>query len=960
MKGLFKYLHIVMLSLLAMLTLMVMLSFPSACSDVKKNHKLMELSQSIAFISAAVQENDELTGFTPIAEDGAITAYKVTFSTAGEVIIPNGSSIISVTEDAVRVIFIFDDGTQITIPKQHALGLSLDGDGVAIGAGETICVSYTIEGAEISTITVLCGNGWNAKVNQNTATTGTIEITAPTPVSQDKVIVFASDGKGRVVAVEMNLTVDTSGNPEPPTPSDPELILKPVPEAYEVPIKGGEIVVALITNVDYIVDISEPWLHYNGTKAVRTDKLSFWVEENDSVTRTALATISSENYSTSIIFRQAGNSSWIHLSDSSFNFGMEGGRKLLTVDANIVYDYQVSEEWVSIELAEGVTGSHYIVAVEPNPSITARTARIVFSGNNVEPQVLDISQGGQFPYLFLTGGPYSFGVEGGTSMIKAVSNVDYSYTLSQESDWISIVENNSEEMVYYVSIKPNDTFKERTATIIFTGEDIEPQIITIFQGASLPYMVVSRKQISFGCDGGEGTFYVISNIVFSVAVSQDDWLAVEEKGKDDSGRMYYSITVASNPSVDARNATITFTGGLVESHTIHIGQEGQEPYMSLSADAIGFDGTGGTESLLVKANVPYSYTSDASWVTISKSASEDNVLIITAGANNSYQKRDATITFTSEGLEETTVLIWQNEKQAPQIPHSCIPVCHIMPCCRTNNAGTRFLVNDRWNSAHDYSHIDEVRSILQHIKDAGINIVCIDFTNASQWDDIGQSALHNGDGGEFWQTFHPMLDNIVKVCAEKDMKYCLFLGNTLAPTTTLEYWNFIAGIVLERWASDPSYLRYGFGDDRPMLVMFVPGSSLASQLRRAPASQKNNLEQFHIGTCQVNSPITPTPTDGWGYRNYSQSSDGKVRFACPNGGVPPQDWYRVDADEWQRRVAWALGASEYAVLGSYDDTCDAIFWGIADVRRSISDYHRNNSTLMDPYVYYNIVRNSLE
>jgi len=119
---------------------------------------------------------------------------------------------------------------------------------------------------------------------------------------------------------------------------------------------------------------------------------------------------------------------------------------------------------------------------------------------------------------------------------------------------------------------------------------------------------------------------------------------------------------------------------------------------------------------------------------------------------------------------------------------------------------------------------------------------------------------------------------------------------------------------------------------------------------------KDWLLKFRIGTCQINDYIVPTPTDGWGYRNLSCGVPDYARFVAPESGVHPSTWRRVLPDEWRRRVKWALGAKEYAVIGTYDDTCDSIFWGIADVSASTNHKHVNEATKDDPYVYYNIVK----
>ena len=288
-----------------------------------------------------------------------------------------------------------------------------------------------------------------------------------------------------------------------------------------------------------------------------------------------------------------------------------------------------------------------------------------------------------------------------------------------------------------------------------------------------------------------------------------------------------------------------------------------------------------------------------------------------------------------------------------------VRVCHLLLCCRTGaNLGTTFLVNGEWNPAHDYQDIGQVRDILQKIKDAGIGVVSVDFTNPNEWE-MGESGrIHHPEKPYAeWPVYKPMLDNIAQVCSEKEMEFLIFIGDPAR--WTMKYWNTVAGFIWEHYAQHPAYRHYGFGDDRPLLVSFLPGNTFWPLWEQTPDAEKDNLVKFRIGTCQVNDPITPMPSDGWGYRNVSESSDGAVRFCCPNAGVPPEDWARVDAVEWRKRVKWALGAKEYAVFGSYDDTCDAIMWGICDVSQSSKPCHINPSTVAAPSVYYDILKEQL-
>ena len=282
------------------------------------------------------------------------------------------------------------------------------------------------------------------------------------------------------------------------------------------------------------------------------------------------------------------------------------------------------------------------------------------------------------------------------------------------------------------------------------------------------------------------------------------------------------------------------------------------------------------------------------------------------------------------------------------------PVCHLLICCRNNNQGMKFEVNGQWLESHDYRDVDQVSGILQHIKDAGINTVIVDMTNPSQWT-------------RFWDQFEPMVNNVAEVCKQKEMEFLIFIGAALPEQVKINnhievddftFWNGIAERIWNSWAQHPNYRRYGFGDDRPMIIAFQPSDVYWERYWAAPLSQKSYLGKFRIGTTQVNDPILPGKSDGWGYRNYSQSSDGKVRFVSPNGGVHPADpWYRIGVDEWKRRVEWASEAEHYSVYGSYDDTCDAIHWGIADTKDCSSEIKIYPDH--QPEAYYTVVKETL-
>ncbi len=302
---------------------------------------------------------------------------------------------------------------------------------------------------------------------------------------------------------------------------------------------------------------------------------------------------------------------------------------------------------------------------------------------------------------------------------------------------------------------------------------------------------------------------------------------------------------------------------------------------------------------------------------------------------------------------------------APTKMNAGEPLCHVLICCKGCNDGVSFLIKGEWNSNHDYRNIDVTRDIMQNIKDAGINTIIVDLTNASQWEWL-------------WDDYTlPTLQIIQEVCLEKDMQYLILMGGALNAAireennipneiSATEYWNGNAQYVWENWASDPIYKKYGYGDDRPMLVIFTPGTSYWPVDDAAPDEHKNYLTKFYRGNTQVNNTMIEQQhleTSGWGYRKTNWNASKTIRYTSPQGGVAPPSWFKLSPEAFRTEVQWVKEAEHYSIYGSYDDTCDGILWGIANTKNSASTVddvvYYNKYPNDDPFVYYDILKEEL-
>ena len=214
----------------------------------------------------------------------------------------------SVTEDNDNVYFTLEDDSVITIPKSDnsKFAIAFDTTDIAIlNGGESKTISYTITDATKNTVVkAIAQDGWKVKVDATSTDKGTITITAPNPIVESEILVFANDGSYRTVMVSLNCMqgqINIADNSVDATPA------------------GGTQEIKLTTNLDYTIEIPEDaqsWLSLSPeTRALREDTIAFNISANEGIQRFATVALKDEqgNILQTIIFRQLGTCTEIHV-----------------------------------------------------------------------------------------------------------------------------------------------------------------------------------------------------------------------------------------------------------------------------------------------------------------------------------------------------------------------------------------------------------------------------------------------------------------------------------------------------------------------------------------------------------------------------------------------------------------------------------------------------------------------
>ena len=285
----------------------------------------------------------------------------------------------SVTEDNDNVYFTLEDDSVITIPKSDnsKFAIAFDTTDIAIlNGGESKTISYTITSATENTVVkAIAQDGWKVKVNATSTNKGTITITAPNPIVESEILVFANDGSYRTVMASLNC-------------AQGQIII--ADNSIDATPAGGTQEIKLRTNLDYTVEIPEDaqsWLSLAPqTRALREDTIVFEVTANEGIQRYATVALKGEQNNTlqTIIFRQLGTCTEIHVETkgelenvlADYDYANIESLKITGVlnDVDFLFIYYMMPNLVDLDISE--------------VNITTLPTRAFYKSTNVENLIL--------------------------------------------------------------------------------------------------------------------------------------------------------------------------------------------------------------------------------------------------------------------------------------------------------------------------------------------------------------------------------------------------------------------------------------------------------------------------------------------------------------------------------------------------------------------------------------------
>ena len=339
-----------------------------------------------------------------------------------------------------------------------------------------------------------------------------------------------------------------------------------------------------------------------------------------------------------------------------------GGSFTIEFSSSLPWKVTPVATWAIAEPSSGDAGEHCSVTVTvfENRTYNERSARIVLScgeGDNTASAEVRFTQK-QKGALILSPSEVFVDPDGELVSILVKTTSDLTVSIQESAaSWITQVKAKGiTEKVLEFSIAENTGYDPREGVIAFSNDTGSDRVVIkqVAKGA----LIISATQINVSSDGEEISIKVSSNeeISYAIAESAKSWIVPSNtKGLVDHTLKF---TIAENESYDAREGVITFSSESC-SQDVTINQAAKAALI-ISQTEYNVGAAGEVISVTINANSDVSYEieeSAKSWISPSVTKGlVENVIMFQIAANEEYDPREGTISFSNEAGTETVTV----------------------------------------------------------------------------------------------------------------------------------------------------------------------------------------------------------------------------------------------------------------------------------------------------------------
>lgn len=343
-----------------------------------------------------------------------------------------------------------------------------------------------------------------------------------------------------------------------------------------------------------------------------------------------------------------GSSNYLTVSPSSQNVTSTSGSTSFSISSNVSWSATDDAAWLSVSPTSGDGNATLSANYDANSSSSSRTANISIVGGGIT-RTVTVIQEGQTTSNYLTVSPSSQDVTSTAGSTSFTVSSDLSWSVSDDSDWLSVSPNNGNgNATLSANYDENTTTTSRTGTITISGGGITKTVTVNQEGQTVPpFISVTPANQNVSNSAGSVNFTIESNISWT---TRDDVKWLSKSIKDSSGNATLTATYEKNDLGTPRTATITVSGsGITKDVTVT--QAASPVVLEISPSSQSVTNLEDSVTFVISANVEWSLTKDADWITLSQNFGTGSTdLIVYVNENTSGISRTAKITLTDGNI----------------------------------------------------------------------------------------------------------------------------------------------------------------------------------------------------------------------------------------------------------------------------------------------------------------------
>ena len=231
--------------------------------------------------------------------------------------------------------------------------------------------------------------------------------------------------------------------------------------------EGGSFLLSFEATGAWTATASADWITVSPTSGTGSATCTVTVEPNEGDNRSGEVVLTSYDLTYRIPVTQ--QAPFLTLSTEGLQFDSKGGTLNVDVSTNLPWSASVKDNaaWLSVSPTAGEQSGKMGITASDNPTLESRDGKVEVVSQGLPNLFVAVSQAAR--YLTLSTEAIDFVAKGGESE-RITIDTDGEFTISTESDWITI--NKTSEKSFILTVTENSTSEERRGMVVVSMTDL--------------------------------------------------------------------------------------------------------------------------------------------------------------------------------------------------------------------------------------------------------------------------------------------------------------------------------------------------------------------------------------------------------------------------------------------------------------------------------------------------------